>query len=1150
MSWLAPHRSLLARLLLVVAVALLPALALQAYTEGQARRLRHAIARADALRILSLVVATQQEITQGARQMLTAVGATRRARDAGPAPLACDAYLADLLRSFDRYASLIITDVDGEVMCSGNLPAASGRTLGDVTDRAYWRRTMAAGDFVTGDFVRGRHDGRPELHFSQPVRDEQGRISGVVAVGLDLGWLQGRIDQIHLPAGTSITIADRHGTIIAHAPFASGSIGEHTDAVSSQFLDGDADGVVEFDQRGGGGRILAYSPLAVAPQDVWIGVASDANGALAGLAQADQQGVLLLIGGGVLGLLLTVLGTRFAIARPTARLLGAAAAWQRGEMSARTGLAADGSEFGRLGSAFDLMAGALQAREAALDQALESTTDSVFTLDHQFRFTWLNRRARAQLEPSGGREPGAREQGAREPGARGLVGQVIWDLFPELAGSCYEASCREALATGQPRMIEQDFAPLGVIFSTQIYPSDRGLTLFYRDVTQERRAARALAETQARLAGIAETIPGLVFVTDPAGRIIFVNRRTLDFTGLDAQSFIAGGLAAVAHEDERAALTSGWPACLGAQMEVRLRRADGVFVWHLIRGLPWVDDGPLDGDQTREWYGVATDIDAIVQARAALARTGAALEQEVDRRTAALAESEARLRAIFDNVPDLVLLLSLSDTADADAPSVRLDAANPAAARFLGRSTVGLAGCPIEALPALAPMLRLIVECARTGGEQRAELELPGEPGPRIVETLLVPLGPAGGRRVLAAIRDITERRALQARLAQAQKMEAVGQLTGGVAHDFNNLLQSMVSALELLRRQLGGTHAAADRLLETALRAAARGGQLTRQLLAFSRKQTLQPELVDIARLVGDIGELLRRAAGETVALTLDTGGAGAALICRVDPGQLESALLNLTLNARDAMPGGGALVLRVGAARLEAAAAARLELARGEYVRIDLADTGSGIAPEHLAHLFEPFFTTKEVGRGTGLGLAMVHGFLRQSGGAVTVDSTPGQGSEFSLYLPREAGPAMAEPPPAPARAAAPVGRQGGSILLVEDDPAVLTTTRELLEGAGHAVLAARDGPTALALAGQAGRIDLLLSDVVLPGGISGPQLVRRLQQLRPGLAVLLTSGYPRDMLERHGLDGAVRLLLKPVDGAHLLATVAAMLEPVQAG
>ena len=1123
-----PHRSLLARLLLVVAVALLPALALQAYTESQARHLRHAIARADALRILSLVVATEQEITQGARQLLTAVAATRRARDAGPDPAACDGYLADLLHKFDRYASLIVTDTKGRVVCSGNQPSKGN----GVTDRTYWRLAMDSGDFVTGDFVHGHHDGRPELHFAQPVRDRQGVISGVVMVGLDLAWLQGRIDQIHLPPGTSITIADRHGTIIAHAPFVGGSIGEHTDAVSSRFLEGDADGVVEFDQPGGGGRILAYSPLSVQPQDVWIGVASDANGALAGLAHADQQGGMLLVGGGLLALLLTVLGTRLAIARPTARLLGAAAAWQRGEMAARTGLPADGSEFGRLGAAFDLMAGALAAREAALNQALESTTDSVFTLDHRFCVTWMNRRARAQLEPQG---------------APAVAGRVIWELFPELAGTCYEASCREALATNEPRFVEQSYPPLDAIFATHIYPSDRGLTLFYRDVTEERRAARALAETQARLAGIAETIPGLVFVTDPAGRIIFVNGRTLDFTGLDVAGFTAGGLAPVMHPQDWQKLATGWPGTLAEEMEVRLRRADGVFVWHLIRGLPGFDEAR----QTREWYGVATDIDAIVLARAALARTGAALEQEVQRRAAALAESEARLRAIFDNVPDLVLLLSLADGEEDGRPAVRLDAANPAAARFLGRSAIGLAGCPVASLPALAPMLQLIEDCARTGQDLRADLELPGEVGPRSVETLLVPLGRSGGRRVLAAIRDITERRALQARLAQAQKMEAVGQLTGGVAHDFNNLLQSMVSALELLRRQLAGTHASAERLLETALRAAARGGQLTRQLLAFSRKQTLQPELVDIARLVGDIGELLRRAAGETVAFTLDVAAAETRpLICRVDPGQLESALLNLTLNARDAMPDGGALALSVRAVTLDAAQASPLDLAAGEFVQIELADTGSGIAPEHLAHLFEPFFTTKEVGRGTGLGLAMVHGFLRQSGGAVAVASTPGHGSVFTLYLSREPDRLVAEPPPAPERAAEPVGRGGARILLVEDDPAVLATTTELLVGAGHTVLSARDGPGALALARNEGRIDLLLSDVVLPGGISGPRLARQLQRHQPGLAVLLASGYPRDMLDRHGLDGAVRLLIKPVGGAQLLEAVAAMLEPAPTG
>ncbi len=351
---------------------------------------------------------------------------------------------------------------------------------------------------------------------------------------------------------------------------------------------------------------------------------------------------------------------------------------------------------------------------------------------------------------------------------------------------------------------------------------------------------------------------------------------------------------------------------------------------------------------------------------------------------------------------------------------------------------------------------------------------------------------------------EVAERRYAEDALRQAQKMEAVGQLTGGVAHDFNNLLLVIMGNLDLLGRAVAGNERLSG-FVATAYKGATRGAQLTSQLLAFARRQMLRPERRPINELINEFDVLATRMLGETVnvvfALDPDAGA------CEIDSAQFGSALLNLVVNARDAMPGGGALTIRTGNLTLDAAMAARYADAQpGTYAVVEVADTGTGMPAEVVERATEPFFTTKEAGRGTGLGLSQVYGFVRQSGGFLSIDSTPGAGTTIRVYLPQvaPAAPGMENPIHA--------GGGSGVILVVEDDVDVRDLVALQLEELGYAPLIAGSGPEALEILARPDtpEIDLLLTDVVMPGGMNGVTLVREARRRRPGLKALLTSGY----------------------------------------
>jgi len=377
--------------------------------------------------------------------------------------------------------------------------------------------------------------------------------------------------------------------------------------------------------------------------------------------------------------------------------------------------------------------------------------------------------------------------------------------------------------------------------------------------------------------------------------------------------------------------------------------------------------------------------------------------------------------------------------------------------------------------------------------------------------------------------------------LRQSQKMEAVGQLTGGVAHDFNNLLQIVIGNLEILDRALPPDSGRLRRAAGSAMKGAHRAAALTRQLLAFSRRQPLDPKPLDVNSLVSGMSDLLHRTLGETISVET-VRGAGLWRI-EADPNELEAAILNLAINARDAMPDGGRLTIETSNAYLDDAyLAAHAEVHAGQYMMLAVSDTGTGMDAATMAQAFEPFFTTKPVGKGTGLGLSQVYGFVKQSGGHVKIYSEPGEGTSVKIYLPRLAGEAAEEPDELPL----PEGMSEETVLVVEDDDDVRAYSVETLRELGYRVIEAHDGPSALRLLARQPRVDLLFTDVVLPGGLTGAQLAADVRTLRPGVKILFTTGYSRNAIVHHGrLDQGVQLITKPFSFSDLAAKVRDVLD-----
>ncbi|WP_156949773.1 hybrid sensor histidine kinase/response regulator [Simplicispira psychrophila] len=700
-----------------------------------------------------------------------------------------------------------------------------------------------------------------------------------------------------------------------------------------------------------------------------------------------------------------------------------------------------------------------------------------------------------------------------------IEGQGFFELLDTVyrTGEVFFGNSMSALLQRTPGASpEQRYVDL--VFQPLRDESDQVMGIFVEgsDVTARVQAEAAVRANEQQLREFAQAMPNHVWAARPDGQLDWFNDRLISYSGLTLEELERRPWQAMVHEEDADRAQRQWAhALLSGQpyeVEFRLRRADGSYFWHLSRAQPIRDD---QGRITR-WVATNTDIDEQKRTARALAHLNEDLEHQVAVRTA---ERDRMWRLSTD-----VMLV-----ADMKGNLLSL---NPAWTTLLGWTQTELLGRTFldfihpDDLQATRVEIGKLAKGITT---YRYENRYRRKNGSYCL--LLWTAVPEGGL-IHAVGRDITADREAalahkrtEAALHQAQKMESIGQLTGGLAHDFNNLLQVISGNLQLLGRAVAGQERAQG-YVKSALDGVRRAAKLASQLLAFSRRQPLEPKTVNLGRFVTGLEELLHRTLGEGIAVeTVVADGLWNSL---VDPTQVENALLNLAINARDAMGGSGSLTIEARNALLdEAYARQQTDLVAGEYVLLSVTDTGSGMAPDVLLRAFEPFFSTKPEGHGTGLGLSMVYGFMQQSGGHVKVFSEPGQGTTVKLYLPRsldDEAPAL----PAPQQEGS-----GGSetVLVAEDDDGVRATVVELLQQLGYQVLHARDAASALAVIDTGVHIDLLFTDVVMPGRLRSPELARIARERQPHMAVLFTSGYAQDAIVHSGrLDPGLDLLGKP--------------------
>jgi PAS domain S-box-containing protein len=653
-------------------------------------------------------------------------------------------------------------------------------------------------------------------------------------------------------------------------------------------------------------------------------------------------------------------------------------------------------------------------------------------------------------------------------------------------------------------------APLVLVHRSLIVP----------ELREEHERERELRAAEMRYRLLVEQLPLATYILAPDHTVLYISPQIESILGctveeaVEEEEFWTERL----HPEDRERVPQIWRECVARgeafRAEYRMLAVDGRTVWIQDEAV-----AAQEGDRTLYFQGYLLDISKRKQALEGLARVSQ--------------QNELLLRSVGEGIFGL----------DRDG---RVISANPAAGELTGCPSEALLGLDLhraiahrgaDGTPCTGPGCPFSATIA-DGIERHFEAEITRlrNGATYVADCTTTPLVEEGACiGAVVVVRDISEQRELEERLRQAQKLEAVGKLAGGIAHDFNNLLTAITGHSELALVRLQGDPVS-EHVTEIK-RAADRASALTQQLLAFSRKQVLQPRVLDVNAVVVDVESLLRRLIGEDISLQrrLDMSVAPV----RADLSQLEQVLVNLAVNARDAMPAGGNLTIETSDVALDADSARSLQLASGAYLALTVSDTGHGMDAATCARVFEPFFTTKEQGKGTGLGLSTAYGIVAQSGGTISVESTPGSGTTFTVYLPAVEEETSEPSPPVPDTPAR--LPSSGTVLLVEDEDMVRELTEEMLRGAGINALTACDPDEALALyAAHPDLVDVLLTDVVMPG-MSGHALADRIRAIRSDLEVIYTSGYSDEVIAARGrLDPSSVFLAKPYTRDELITTV----------
>ena len=665
------------------------------------------------------------------------------------------------------------------------------------------------------------------------------------------------------------------------------------------------------------------------------------------------------------------------------------------------------------------------------------------------------------------------------------------------------------------RLRREDGSPIWVSISCMPVSSTTrgrvGLLGLFSDISERKRAEAALRESEERFRNMADTAPVMIWVTGPDKQFTFFNKTWLDFTGRSMEQELGNGWSGNVHPEDlhrcHETFCSSFDARRNFRLECRLRRADGEYRWMLCSGVPRFAPGGIFAG----YIGSNIDITDL--------------------------QSEERFRQLAENIDQIFWMLDLGTN--------KVLYVSPAFEKVWGCSSAALyqnRDWLIESVHA-EDRDRFIAFFEKVRSEPVEEFYRIVRPDGSVRwihdRSFLVSDPDCKPYRVAGIAEDITAHRELEEQLRQAHKMEAVGRLAGGIAHDFNNILTGILGYSHLLLNDphaYGSIREAAGAILDSGQRAAS----LTAQLLAFSRKQRLEPKVLDLNLIVADMKRMLLRVIGEQVDLiTILQPGLGRV---EADPNQIEHVIMNLAVNARDAMPNGGKLIIEtrdVWADQTER----QFAISPGFYVMLSVSDTGVGMDEETQQRIFEPFFTTKAVGKGTGLGLAMVYGTVEQSGGHILLESRSGSGTTFKIYLPRTG---KADQPDKAGDKFLYTARGTETILLAEDEPLVRDLARTVLERYGYTMLDATDGHAAVEAAERySGVIDLLVTDLVMPD-MNGYQLSERLGASRPEMKVLYMSGYSEDAIGSHASESeTVNFVRKPFTPDFLMRKVRQVLD-----
>ena len=1125
------------KLLLLILTVLLPGIGIIVHDSIKDRRQELEDAKHRAILMVESLAAQQEQIAAGTRQMLSTLAQSPQVQSLNAE--ACNKLFRELRDQNPIYSSI------GAVMPDGNIFANSIHfELGSVNihELKHIKDTIKSLDFSAGEYIVGRLSNVPSIMYGYPVLDANKRLIAIVTAGFRLTEYDGFIKKANLPPDSAVAILDHQGLRLYRYPENDAAAIGKPPAAGLEQIAGLDKGTYERKTDDGIYRLIAFKRLRLTESSppyllILAGVPKDKILRKANFAMMFN---LLILGlAAALAVSLAWFFGNVAFTKPINQLVRATQRFSSGEMGARTGLRHTQDELGKLSQSFDSMAELLEQRDLESKKAeeeliralrkndliLNAAGEGIVGLDEKGTITFAN--------------PAAVDMLGYE--AEELLGKdlhlTIHHSFAD--GTHYpvrECPMWQCLRNGARCRVrdevlwKKDGTILPTVYScAPITENDRviGAVVTFRDISVRKRAEQALVESEKQFRATFDLAAVGVANLALDGRWLRVNPKLCEILGYSREEMLQRRFQDITHPDDlQANLELGRqliPGKIGSySLEKRYVRNDGGIVWcNLTVALARDDDG-----QPNFFIAVIEDI--------------------TDRKLAedALRKSEERFSRFFHGSTVGTSITRLSDGLFADVNNAYLCFVGYTREEVVGKDALELG---IWAnLEERAKMIEMLQKQGRVKDFETTFRTKSGEI--RNVSLSVEVIDLTGQQYILGLTHDITEHKRakeeqekLEAQLFQAQKMESVGRLAGGVAHDFNNMLSVIIGRAEMAIDQVGRTDPLFEDLQEI-LKAGQRSADLTRQLLAFARKQTAIPTILDLNDTISGILKMLRRLIGEDIDLHWVPGPD--VWKVKIDPSQVDQILANLIVNARDAISGVGAITMRTENVVIDDSIRTdHLEFIPGDYVKLTVRDTGEGMSQEVRENIFEPFFTTKELGKGTGLGLSTVYGIVKQNDGSIYVASELGKGTTFKIYLPRfEAE--IAQVASEEVAGKRPTGTE--TILLVEDDEAILNLSNMILEKLGYTVLAAHSPVHAIHLVEEhPGELHLLITDVVMPE-MNGRALAEQLGAIRPNLKCLYMSGYTADVIAHQGiLDEGVNFIQKPFGSDDLASKVRQVLD-----